>query len=56
MKQKNIIFGLVILAVVGAAWLISNGGWFFLNILVVLVVIPIGLALCLLRVLRRRRR
>lgn len=57
MKKKNIILGLVILAVVGAAWLFSiNGGWLVLNILVVLVVIPIALVLCLIRMLRRRRR
>ena len=57
MKRKNVIFGLVILAVVGAAWLFSiNGGWLVLNILVVLVVIPIALVLCLIRMLRRRRR
>ena len=57
MKKKNIILGLVILAVVGAAWLFAiNGGWLVLNILVVLVVIPIALVLCLIRMLRRRRR
>ena len=55
--KKNIILGLVILAVVGAAWLFSiNGGWLVLNILVVLVVIPVALVLCLIRMLRRRRR
>ena len=57
MKKRNLILGLVILAVVGAAWLFSiNGGWLVLNILVVLVVIPIALVLCLIRMLRRRRR
>ena len=57
MKKKNIILGLVILAVGGAAWLFSiNGGWLVLNILVVLVVIPVALVLCLIRMLRRRRR
>ena len=53
--KRLIISSAIILAAVGIAWLISIGGWFFLNILVVLVVIPIALGLCLLKILLRMR-
>ncbi len=53
--KKLIISSAIILAAVGIAWLISIGGWFFLTILVVLVVIPIALGLCLLKMLLRMR-
>ena len=55
MKKFIIIPSAIILAAAGIAWLISIGGWFFLNILVVLVVIPIALGLCLLKMRRRKR-
>ena len=54
--KKLIISSAVILAAAGIAWLISIGGWFFLNILVIVVVIPVTLGLCLLRMLLRMRR
>ena len=38
--KKLIISSAIILAAVGITWLISIGGWFFLNILIILVVIP----------------
>ncbi len=54
--KKLIISSAIILAAVGITWLISIGGWFFLNILVILVVIPIALGLFLLKMLLRMRR
>ena len=56
MKKPIIISSAIILAVAGIAWLISIGGWFFLNILVIVVVIPVALGLCLLKMLLRMRR
>ena len=48
--KKLIISGAIILAAVGIAWLIAIGGWFFLNILVILAVILIALGLFLLKI------
>ena len=53
--KKLIISSAIILAAIGIVWLIAMGGWFLLNILVILVVIPIALGLFLLKMLLRMR-
>ena len=55
MKKIAIITGALLVAA-GVIWFAFNGGWFFLNILVIVVIIPAAVIALLVRMLWRRLR